>query len=109
MGEYIVGEVLLSSCEGFNDIERAIGNGYLKTDSELLKEGMDGGASCVTALLRGGILVVSNAGDCRAVLCRAGKAEALTSDHRPSREDERQRIANTVSVLSVNSCLDLFF
>ncbi|XP_074591875.1 putative protein phosphatase 2C 32 [Curcuma longa] len=95
MGEYIVGEVLSSSREGFNDVDRAVWNGYLKTDSEFLKDGTDGGASCVTALLRGGILVVSNAGDCRAVLCRAGKAEALTSDHRPSREDERQRIAST--------------
>ncbi|VAI06717.1 unnamed protein product [Triticum turgidum subsp. durum] len=39
-------------------------------------------------------LTVSNTGDCRAVLSRAGTAEALTSDHRASREDERERIEN---------------
>ncbi|XP_042448410.1 probable protein phosphatase 2C 32 isoform X1 [Zingiber officinale] len=108
MGEYIVGEVLSSNREGFNDVDRAIWDGDLKTDLEFLKEGMDGGASCFTALLRGGILVVSNAGDCRAVLCHSGKVEALTSDRCPSREDERQQIASTISILSIKFCLDLF-
>lgn len=37
-------------------------------------------------------LVVSNAGDCRAVISKGGVAEAVTSDHRPSREDEKNRI-----------------
>uniref|UniRef100_A0A453AJR4 protein-serine/threonine phosphatase n=1 Tax=Aegilops tauschii subsp. strangulata TaxID=200361 RepID=A0A453AJR4_AEGTS len=51
-------------------------------------------ACCVTALLREGgrQLVVSGAGDCRAVLSRGGRAEALTDDHRASRQDERDRI-----------------
>ncbi|XP_042436859.1 probable protein phosphatase 2C 32 [Zingiber officinale] len=92
MGEYIVDEVLSSSKEDFNDVDRAVWDGYLKTDSEFLKKGMDGGASCVTALLRGDILIVSNVGDCRVVLCRSGKVEALTFDLCPSREDERQQI-----------------
>ncbi|CAA6654739.1 unnamed protein product [Spirodela intermedia] len=51
-----------------------------------------GGVSCVTALITDGDLIVSNAGDCRAVMSSAGAAEALTSDHRPSRKDERDRI-----------------
>ncbi|RLN88456.1 hypothetical protein BBJ28_00008987 [Nothophytophthora sp. Chile5] len=33
-----------------------------------------------------------NLGDCRAVLCRGGRAVPLTSDHKPDRPDERQRI-----------------
>ncbi|KAF5192177.1 phosphatase 2C [Thalictrum thalictroides] len=70
----------------------AIKQGYLTTDSDFLKEDVRGGACCVTALISQGDLLVSNAGDCRAVLCRGGVAEALTSDHRPSREDERERI-----------------
>ncbi|KAJ6357538.1 hypothetical protein OIU78_005398 [Salix suchowensis] len=37
-------------------------------------------------------LVVSNTGDCRAVMSRKGVAEALTSDHQPSRKDEKDRI-----------------
>lgn len=55
------------------------------------------GASCVTALMKDGYMVVANAGDCRAVLSRAGTAEALTRDHQAGREDERQRIEMLVS------------
>ncbi|CAN6284621.1 unnamed protein product [Urochloa humidicola] len=76
------------------EIEGAVKRGYLKTDEEFLKRDESGGACCVTAVLQNGGLVVSNAGDCRAVLSRAGKAEALTSDHRASREDEKERIEN---------------
>lgn len=74
------------------DIQDAIRDGYLTTDAQLLKEDFSGGTCCVTALLREGHLVVSNAGDCRAVISWGGLAEALTSDHRPSRMDERERI-----------------
>ncbi|KAK2635779.1 hypothetical protein Ddye_030571 [Dipteronia dyeriana] len=77
-------------CE--EDVESSIRNGYLTTDAEFLKEDHGGGACCVTALIRNGDLVVSNAGDCRAVMCLGGAAEALTSDHRPSRKDEKERI-----------------
>ncbi|XP_078435347.1 putative protein phosphatase 2C 53 [Wolffia australiana] len=70
----------------------AVRAGYLKTDAEFLNKQVPGGASCVTALIVNGDVVISNAGDCRAVLSSAGAAEALTSDHRPSREDERDRI-----------------
>lgn len=75
-----------------NETETAVKHGYLKTDSDFLNEESRGGSCCVTALIRRGNLFVSNAGDCRAVLCKAGTAEALTSDHRPCREDEKQRI-----------------
>ena len=37
-------------------------------------------------------LVVANAGDCRAVLCRSGKALTLTTDHKPSLRAEFERI-----------------
>ncbi|XWS74361.1 hypothetical protein CRYUN_Cryun02cG0208700 [Craigia yunnanensis] len=73
-------------------VKEAVKEGYLKTDAEFLKEDVTGGTCCVTALIQNGNLVVSNAGDCRAVLSRDGVAEALTSDHRPSRDDERNRI-----------------
>ncbi|KAK3206566.1 hypothetical protein Dsin_020612 [Dipteronia sinensis] len=78
-----------------HEIEEAVKRGYLNTDSEFLKEDVRGGSCCVTALIRNGNLVVSNAGDCRAVMSSAGGlAKALTSDHRPSREDEKNRIEN---------------
>ncbi|XP_073130089.1 probable protein phosphatase 2C 14 [Henckelia pumila] len=73
-------------------IEEAIKDGYLKTDGEFLKQGFGSGACCVTALIQGQELLVSNLGDCRAVLSRSGIAEGLTTDHCPAREDEQQRI-----------------
>ncbi|XVE69444.1 hypothetical protein DITRI_Ditri09bG0152700 [Diplodiscus trichospermus] len=73
-------------------IEEAIKEAYLTTDKDFLKEDAGGGTCCVTAMIHEGDLVVSNAGDCRAVLSRSGLAEALTSDHQPSRQDERDRI-----------------
>ncbi|ONK61452.1 uncharacterized protein A4U43_C08F30060 [Asparagus officinalis] len=66
----------------------------MKADAEFLKEEAVNGSCCVTALIKKGDLIVSNAGDCWAVLSVSGAAEALTSDHRPSREDERERIEN---------------
>ncbi|CAL5202537.1 unnamed protein product [Lathyrus oleraceus] len=75
-----------------SDIEEAVKHGYLKTDSDFLKEDLHGGSCCVTALIKNGNLIVSNAGDCRAVISSRGVAEALTSDHKPSRNDEKDRI-----------------
>jgi len=49
-------------------------------------------------LIEGKEMIVSNLGDCRAVLCRGGVAEALTKDHRAEREDERKRIEDKVPV-----------
>lgn len=82
---------------GEERIEEAVKDGYLTTDADFLKEDVSGGTCCATALIQGHNLVVSNAGDCRAVMSRGGIAEALTSDHRPSRKDERDRIENLVS------------
>lgn len=76
----------------------AIKQGYLNTDAEFLKQEQRGGACCVTAIITSGNLVVSNAGDCRAVVSRGGAAEALTSDHRPSRPDEKLRIESLVRI-----------
>lgn len=50
----------------------------------------------MTALIKNGCLVVANAGDCRAVLSRNGNAESITCDHRPGRQEERERIENLV-------------
>ncbi|KAI3464097.1 hypothetical protein Pfo_020760 [Paulownia fortunei] len=82
----------LNRREDDGEIELAVKGGYLTTDSEFLKRDLRGGTCCVTALIMRGLLVVSNAGDCRAVSSRGGVAEVLTSDHRPSREDEKDRI-----------------
>ncbi|CAM6129818.1 unnamed protein product [Calypogeia fissa] len=85
-------EAIESSQEGEGSIEAAVRSGYLAADAEFLEQRVSSGASCVTAIVKDGYMVVANAGDCRAVLSRAGTAEALTSDHRAGRDDERQRI-----------------
>lgn len=82
---------------GEDEIKEAVREGYMVTDVDFLKEDANGGTCCVTAIIQNGELVVSNAGDCRAVMSRGGVAEALTSDHKPSREDERIRIESLVS------------
>lgn len=51
------------------------------------------GATAIVAVLTGRILTVANAGDSRAVLCRAGgKTEALSFDHKPQQQVESSRI-----------------
>jgi serine/threonine protein phosphatase PrpC len=66
------------------------------------------GAFCITTVLQNGCLVVSNAGDCRAVLSRAGKAWALTSDHRASQEDE-ESIVREMKIWYVQDLLAFSF
>lgn len=81
------------------EIEEAVKEGYLTTDSEFLKGDIRGGTCCVTALIHKGDLVISNVGDCRAVMSRLGVAEALTVDHRPSLVEERKRIESQVCTI----------
>lgn len=83
---------MLKNSSGNAPKEEDIKAGYLKTDKDFLKQGLGSGACCITALIEGKDIVVSNLGDCRGVLCRGGTAEALTNDHRAGQEDERRRI-----------------
>lgn len=50
------------------------------------------GTTALTALVLGRHLMVANAGDCRAVLCRRGVAVDMSQDHRPSYLPERRRV-----------------
>ncbi|KAM7492004.1 hypothetical protein LguiA_034925 [Lonicera macranthoides] len=50
------------------------------------------GSTAVVAVVTPEKLIVSNCGDSRAVLCRKGVAIPLSSDHKPDRPDELQRI-----------------
>jgi len=88
IGQNIVDAMLGMGDETENILEQAVRAGYLTTDTEFLKQEFGSGSACVTALIIDGNLVVSNAGDCRAVISRNGVSEALTCDHRAGREDE---------------------
>ncbi|KAK4286545.1 hypothetical protein QN277_003087 [Acacia crassicarpa] len=50
------------------------------------------GSTAVIAVLTADKVIVANCGDSRAVLCRNGKPIPLSSDHKPDRPDELNRI-----------------
>ncbi|DBA85833.1 TPA: hypothetical protein ACH3X1_005382 [Trebouxia sp. C0004] len=50
------------------------------------------GCTALAVLLHHNTMLVANAGDCRAVLCRKGKAMALSRDQTADVEDERHRV-----------------
>ncbi|URE01975.1 phosphatase 2C [Musa troglodytarum] len=50
------------------------------------------GSTAVVAVIGPTRIVVANCGDSRAVLCRNGAPIPVSSDHKPDREDELQRI-----------------
>jgi len=67
---------------------------FTSTDDIFLKtsEFAQHGSTATTALLLGDRLYCSNTGDSRTMLCRNFNAVPLTTDHKPSREDEASRI-----------------
>ncbi|KAL8218901.1 hypothetical protein R6Q57_022274 [Mikania cordata] len=85
---------LLEKCSENTTTEEIVKAAFLKTDDEFLKQGLESGACCVTALIRQNEVFVSNLGDCRAVISRKGKAEPLTKEHKASHVDEHKRIQN---------------
>ena len=61
-------------------------------------------------MLTGKALVVANVGDSRAVLCRGGQAEVLTTQHRVHGQDdvvksEAQRVEQVPSLGSWGPCM----
>ncbi|PWZ16323.1 putative protein phosphatase 2C 13 [Zea mays] len=78
--------------------QRDSGETYQKTDIDFLESEAsafrDDGSTASTAILVGDRLYVANVGDSRAVIPKAGKAMALSEDHKPNRIDERKRIEN---------------
>ncbi|KAG6552680.1 hypothetical protein Mapa_005627 [Marchantia paleacea] len=85
------------------DTKQAITETYKQTDLEYLSaehsQHRDAGSTASTAVLVGERLLVANVGDSRAVICRGGKAFALSKDHKPNRDDERQRIEEAGGVV----------
>lgn len=96
-------ENLIKHPKFITDTRSAIVETYQQTDSEYLKaensQHRDAGSTASTAVLVGDRLLVANVGDSRAVICRAGKAIALSTDHKPNRKDERQRIEKAGGVV----------
>ncbi|KAK3219010.1 hypothetical protein Dsin_012980 [Dipteronia sinensis] len=85
------------------DTKLAISESYQQTDVEFLDSERDSyrddGSTASTAVLVGNHLYVANVGDSRTVISKAGKAIALSDDHKPNRTDERKRIENAGGVV----------
>jgi len=79
-----------------SDIEASLVSAFLRVDQEYLAATCanedSAGTTALTALVWGSHLYVANAGDCRAVISRRGKAVPLTKDHKPHDPEERRRI-----------------
>ncbi len=88
---------IIKQAQHAHDLSAALRGGYQNTDKNLEQAlgapvAQQQGTTAVSLMIRDGMLYVANAGDSRAVLCRAGKAVALSHDHKPNRPDEKNRI-----------------
>ncbi|EES20031.1 probable protein phosphatase 2C 52 [Sorghum bicolor] len=96
-------ENLMKHPEFMTNTKLAISETYRKTDSEFLdaerNTHRDDGSTASTAVLVGDHLYVANVGDSRAVISKAGKAIALSEDHKPNRSDERKRIESAGGIV----------
>ncbi|KFK39061.1 hypothetical protein AALP_AA3G195900 [Arabis alpina] len=77
------------------ELENSYRKAYLLADLAMEDESIVSsscGTTALTALVIGRHLMVANAGDCRAVLCRKGKAVDMSFDHKSTFEPERRRV-----------------
>lgn len=77
------------------ELEESHKKAFLLADNALAAESSVSGlcgTTVLTALVLGRHLLVANAGDCRAVLCRKGVALDMSDDHRPTYLPERRRV-----------------
>lgn len=80
------------------ELNEALVTAFLELDDELRKSPLvtmehdRSGSTACSALISKTELRVANIGDSRAVLCRGGKAVAMSEDHKPYNPDERRRI-----------------
>lgn len=79
-------------------IAEAYEQSYITTDAQLRRQSMlrsgTTSVSCLIRVLEDGskMLYHANVGDSRAILCRDGKAQRLTIDHKPTLDSELARI-----------------
>ncbi|KAI3947821.1 hypothetical protein MKX01_034486 [Papaver californicum] len=78
-----------------NCVENAIMSAFVNVDhafSDNRSLDSSSGTTALTALISGRKLLIANAGDCRAVLGKRGKAVELSKDHKPDCNSELLRI-----------------
>ncbi|XP_076932436.1 putative protein phosphatase 2C 27 [Bidens hawaiensis] len=83
-------------------LKKAIRNAYIKADQAFAENSIvdiSSGTTALTALVFGRTMIVANAGDCRAVLGKLGKAIELSNDHKPNSISEKHRIEQLGGVI----------
>ncbi|MFA6066083.1 MAG: PP2C family protein-serine/threonine phosphatase [Candidatus Babeliaceae bacterium] len=86
---------MFAALQAGNHMHNALEAGFVKTHKDLDAASFNSrtqGCTAIAAVLTDGKIYVANAGDSRAIICRAGKAIALSDDHKPNRPDEQARI-----------------
>ncbi|XP_058090581.1 probable protein phosphatase 2C 27 [Magnolia sinica] len=76
-------------------VEKAIKSAYVKADhafADAHSLDSSSGTTALTALIFRRTMLIANAGDCRAVLGKRGRAIELSRDHKPNCTSERLRI-----------------
>lgn len=78
------------------DYRSALLTSFDKLEEQVLRQsrhiGCRDGTTVTTVLITNDSLICANTGDSRTVLCRENNAVALSHDHKPGSETERQRI-----------------
>jgi len=105
--KHLPAEIASGSCD---DIAGSMYTAFLRMDEMLLEPASRSsawsfdprwtGCTAVLCCVRSDVLVVANAGDSRAVLCRAGQAVPLSEDHKPEMPFESARIVEAGGYLS---------
>ncbi|KAL1206688.1 putative protein phosphatase 2C 76 [Cardamine amara subsp. amara] len=94
---------LMKHPQFLTDTKLALSETYKQTDVAFLESERDtyrdDGSTASTAVLVGNHLYVANVGDSRTIVSKAGKAIALSDDHKPNRSDERKRIESAGGVI----------
>jgi serine/threonine protein phosphatase PrpC len=78
------------------DYKAALGRAFDRLEEQVLRQsrhiGCRDGSTVTSVLVTHDTIYCANTGDSRSVLCRDNNAVALSTDHKPSSDDERQRI-----------------
>ncbi|CAL9243333.1 unnamed protein product [Arabidopsis halleri] len=94
---------LMKHPQFLTDTKLALNETYKQTDVAFLESEKDtyrdDGSTASAAVLVGNHLYVANVGDSRTIVSKAGKAIALSDDHKPNRSDERKRIESAGGVI----------
>lgn len=96
LSEFFVSYIGASESFSERNFSGALKEAFIQTDKDFrdwaVENGNISGSTALVVLFRNTEVIVANAGDCRAVLCRRGEAVELSDDHKPSRADEKDRI-----------------